>query len=164
MYRKSLIFLVILFIFSIVIPVPVYGNSQEEDDLYPITLIDDLGLEVTLTKKPERIVSAAPSNTEIIFALGLEERLVGRSDFCNYPPDAERIESIGVMTPLNLEKIISLEPDLILAYGGFGTKDIPKLRELGFKVLVIEAFSLEEMLHSIEFIANSNEHTEKGIG
>lgn len=162
MYRKSFIFLVILFIFSIVIPVPVYGNSQEEDDLYPITLIDDLGLEVTLTKKPERIVSAAPSNTEIIFALGLEERLVGRSDFCNYPPDAERIESIGVMTPLNLEKIISLEPDLILAYGGFGTKDIPKLRELGFKVLVIEAFSLEEMLHSIEFIATACGIPEKG--
>ena len=162
MYRKTFIFLVILFIFSIVIPVPVYGNSQEEDNLYPITLIDDLGLEVTFTKKPERIVSAAPSNTEIIFALGLQEKLVGRSDFCNYPSEAESIESIGVMTPLNLEKIISLEPDLILAYGGFGTKDIPKLRELEFKVLVIEAFSLEEMLHSIEFIATACGIPEKG--
>ncbi len=162
MYKKPFIYLTLLFILIITIPFSVYGNSQEEENLYPITLIDDLDSEVTLIKKPERIVSAAPSNTEIIFALGLQEKLVGRSDFCNYPPEAEKIESIGVMTPLNLEKIISLEPDLILAYGGFGTKDIPKLRELGFKVLVIEAESITEMLHSIEFIATACGIPEKG--
>jgi len=87
MYKKPFIYLTLLFILIITIPFSVYGNSQEEENLYPITLIDDLDSEVTLIKKPERIVSAAPSNTEIIFALGLQEKLVGRSDFCNYPPE-----------------------------------------------------------------------------
>jgi len=162
MPKKKTIYLVLLLIFFILIPLSLsaWGNSQ--DDLFPITLIDDLGTEVTLIKRPERIISAAPSNTEIIFALGLESKLVGRSEFCNYPPGAEEIESIGVMSPLNLEKIISLEPDLFLSYGGFQTKDIPRLRELDFKVLLIEAESLAEMLHSIELIASACGIPEKG--
>ncbi|HNR65480.1 MAG TPA: cobalamin-binding protein [Atribacterota bacterium] len=159
MNKRIFISFTILSIFFITV-LSVCGKSS--DGIYPITLVDDLGSEVIIEKKPGKIVSTAPSNTEIIFALGLEDKLIGRSDFCNYPPDAEKIESIGVMTPLNLEKIISLEPDLILAYGGFGTKDIPKIRELGFKVLVIEAESITEMLHSIEFIATACGIPEKG--
>ncbi len=147
-FYYSIIFIILL---SFIITIP--GFTQEQ--LFPITLIDDSGTEVTLTESPQRIISAAPSNTEIIFTLGLEDKLVGRSEFCNYPEEAENIESIGKMSPLNLEKIASLEPDLILSYGGFQAKDIPRLRELGFKVLVIQSESLQEMIHGVQLIATS---------
>ena len=151
-----IIILFILLLFTSAIP----GYSQEQ--LFPITLTDDSGAKVTLTEKPERIISAAPSNTEIIFALGLEDRLVGRSEFCNFPQEAENIESIGKMSPLNLEKIVSLEPNLILSYGGFQLKDIPRLRELGLKVLVIQSESLQEMIDGIQLIAAACGIPEKG--
>ena len=140
--------------------IPISGFCQECG--FPITLTDDSGIEITLTEKPQRIISAAPSNTEIIFALELEENLVGRSEFCNYPREAEKIESIGKMSPLNLEKIASLEPDLLLSYGGFQLKDIPRLRELGFNVLVIQSESLQEMIQGIQLIAIACGIPEKG--
>jgi len=62
---------------------------------YPLTLTDDLGREVTIEAFPERIISIAPSNTEILFALGLADRVVGVTDFCDYPPEAQGKEKIG---------------------------------------------------------------------
>jgi len=148
------------FIIIVMFPAYISGNAQE--NIYPITITDDRGTQINLTDKPKRIVSAAPSNTEIIFALDLEEQLVGRTEFCNYPPEAKNIESIGKMSPLNLEKIISLEPDLILSYGGFQLKDIPRLRELGFNVLVIQSESLQEMIEGIKLIATACGIPERG--
>lgn len=155
-------FLLFLFLIFFLLLITISGWTNPQDDLFPITIIDDSGTEVTLHEKPERIISTAPSNTEIIFALGLEGKLVGRSEFCNYPPEVEAIESIGKMSPLNLEKIISLKPDLIFGYGGFQTKDIPRLRELGFKVIVIERESLAGMLQSIQLIATASGIPEEG--
>ncbi len=160
--KKILICTILICTIFICTALSVIGNTT--NDAFPITLIDALGSEVTIDKEPERIISAAPNNTEIIFALGLEKRLIGRTDFCNYPAEVENIESIGVMSPLNLEKIVAMNPDLVLAYGGFGTKDIPRLRELGVKVLVIEPESIEEMLLSIGFIAKACGISDKGEG
>lgn len=144
----SFSFFVLFFLLSL----PFSGFTQEL--LFPVTLIDDSGVKTILTEKPERIVSTAPSNTEILFALDLEDRLVGRSDFCNFPRETEKIESIGKMFPLNLEKIISLEPDIILAFGELNPiADINRLRELGYQVLVIQAESLRETLESIKLIS-----------
>jgi len=137
------------------------GFSQEH--LFPITLFDDSRVATTFTEKPQRIISTAPSNTEIIFALALENKLVGRTDFCNYPQEAENIESIGKMFPMNLEKIVSLEPDIILAFGELNPlKDINRLRELGFKVLVIQAESLQDTIKSISLISAACGIPEKG--
>lgn len=152
--HRFIIVVLVLFILSIT------GYSQ--NSLFPITLTDDSGYKVTIAAKPQKIISAAPSNTEIIFALNLEDRLVGRSDFCNYPEETTNIESIGKMSPLNLEKIISLNPDLILSYGGFQLKDIPRLRELGFKVLVVQSETVLEMMQGIELIAQACGIPEKG--
>ena len=153
MHKKLMIPITIFLMLFLLVAAsfPVWGNPQ--DNSFPITLVDVLNTEVTLLKKPERIISITPHATEIIFALGLEDRLVGRSEFCNYPPEVEKIENIGLMSPLNLEKIISLKPDLILAYGGYQAKEIPRLRELGLKVIVTEPASLSEALAVMELIA-----------
>jgi len=81
---------------------------------YPLQITDDMERTVTLEKKPERIVSLLPSLTEIIFTVGAGDRLVGVTTFCNYPEEALEIEKIGNLYDLNIELILSLEPDLVL--------------------------------------------------
>ena len=115
---------------------------------YPLTVIDETGTAVTLSKEPQRFISTAPSNTEILFALGLGEKVVGVTNYCNYPEAAKHVEKIGEISPLNYEKIISLKPDLVLAYGGFQLKDIPRLRELGIIAIVLEPLNLKDTFKS----------------
>ncbi|HER24542.1 MAG TPA: cobalamin-binding protein [Candidatus Atribacteria bacterium] len=129
---------------------------------YPITIIDDTGTEVTIPREPQRIISTAPSNTEILFDLGLQEKIVGITNYCNFPEETKNIEKIGEISPLNFEKIISLNPDLILAYAGFQLKEIPRLRELGLTTIVLEPLTLEDTFNSIKMIARVCGISEKG--
>ena len=128
---------------------------------YPLTIIDITETAVTIPQEPQRIISIAPSNTEILFALGLEDKIVGITNYCNFPEETKNIEKIGETFPLNLEKIVSLKPDLILAYAG-QLKEIPRLRELGLKVIVIEPLNLQETLKSIQMVATVGGIPEKG--
>jgi iron complex transport system substrate-binding protein len=112
-----------------------------------VTLTDSLGREVVLTGRPERIVSLAPSNTEILFALEASNRLVGRDDFSDFPPEALDIPSIGSMYPsVNAEAIVALEPDLVLAAGVTNEADVGRLADLG---LVVYATSISTSLDDI---------------
>jgi len=70
---------------------------------------------VVLEEVPRRIVSLAPSNTEILYALGLGDKLVGDTQYCDYPADALNKEKVGGYSDIDVEKVISLQPDLILA-------------------------------------------------
>jgi iron complex transport system substrate-binding protein len=128
---------------------------------YPLTIIDITETAVTIPQEPQRIISIAPSNTEILFALGLEDKIVGITNYCNFPEETKNIEKIGETFPLNLEKIVSLKPDLILAYAG-QLNEIPRLRELGLKVIVIEPLNLQETLKSIQMVATVGGIPEKG--
>jgi iron complex transport system substrate-binding protein len=128
---------------------------------YPLTIIDITETAVTIPQEPQRIISIAPSNTEILFALGLEHKIVGITNYCNFPEETKNIEKIGETFPLNLEKIVSLKPDLILAYAG-QLNEIPRLRELGLKVIVIEPLNLQETLKSIQMVATIGGIPEKG--
>jgi iron complex transport system substrate-binding protein len=158
--KKIFFFCGIILLMTLFFNLAAFTNSEADE--FPITVVDDTNTKIHISKEPERIISAAPSNTEIIFNLGLEEKLVGKTEFCNFPAEAESIESIGKMSPLNLEKIISLNPDLILSYGGFQSKDIPRLRELGLNVLVIQSETLQEMIQGIKLIAQACGIPEKG--
>jgi iron complex transport system substrate-binding protein len=100
-----------------------------------VIVTDSLGRQVTLEAPPQRIVSLAPSNTEILFALGAEERLVGRDDFSDYPPVALDIPSIGSLYPnVNAEVVVDLQPDLVLAAGITNPADVQQLADLGLTV------------------------------
>jgi iron complex transport system substrate-binding protein len=128
---------------------------------YPLTIIDITGTAVTIPQEPQRIISIAPSNTEILFALGLVDKIVGITNYCNFPEETKNIEKIGETFPLNLEKIVSLKPDLILAYAG-QLNEIPRLRELGLNTIVIEPLNLQETLKSIQMVATVGGIPEKG--
>jgi ABC-type Fe3+-hydroxamate transport system substrate-binding protein len=79
-----------------------------------LTLRDMLGREVTLPAPPARIVSLVPSVTEIVFSLGAQDRLVGRTDFCDHPPAVRSKPSVGGMVNPNLETLVALRPDLVI--------------------------------------------------
>ncbi|SKC38265.1 ABC transporter substrate-binding protein [Maledivibacter halophilus] len=110
--------------------------SGTENDTYPIKVIDSYNREVTIESEPMRVISVAPSITETIFVLEVEDRLVGRTDYCNYPQEVENIESIGGLQNPNIEKIIDLKPDLVIASTHFEKAVLEKLEEAGIKVVV----------------------------
>ncbi len=121
-----------------------------------LTLVDDMGCEVKISKKPERIVSLAPANTEILFAIGAGDRVKGVTDFCDYPPEMVSlrsngsIEIVGSYTKVNREKISSLSPDLIFAAYGNDLDDIAFLRKNNFPVIALNSRNIEDVLKAIE--------------
>ena len=117
-----------------------------------IVVTDQMGREVTIVGVPERIISLSPSNTEIIFALGLGDRLVGVTEYCNYPPEAQGKDIIGGFSNPSIERIVELEPDLLLV-STIHEEEVPRLEELGIPVLVVESSTLFELYASISLVA-----------
>ena len=111
------------------------SSSNESSSVYPLTLTDSFGGEVTLDKAPEKVVSVAPNMTELVYKLGAGNMLVGRTDYCDYPEEALNVESIGTLRTPDIEKIISLEPDLVLTSTHFNEENAQKLESAGIKVL-----------------------------
>lgn len=132
------------------------GDPSPAAAAFPVTITDDEGVEVTLGSEPQRIITFAPSHTEIVFALGLSDRLVGVSGrFDDYPPEAKGIEHVGGAGGVepNIEKVVSLEPDILLtAFIGGEWKD--RLRELGVPVFTTLPASFEDTLADIEALGS----------
>jgi iron complex transport system substrate-binding protein len=106
---------------------------------FPVTITDDAGNEVTIEKEPQKIVSIQASITEISFALGLGDKIIGVSDYCNYPEEAKAKEKIGARD-INAEKILQLLPDLVLVTDYHHKKHaniLDQFRKVGMKVVVI---------------------------
>ena len=114
-----------------------------------VTITDDLGVTVTIENPPERIVSLSPANTEILFALGLDEKIVGVTEYCTYPEAALSKEKIGGFSTVNIEKVSVLNPDLIVAADGNSEETVAHLRELGFTVITINADTIDTTLDDI---------------
>jgi iron complex transport system substrate-binding protein len=124
---------------------------------YPLTLTDDAGRQVTLPAEPERIVSLAPSNTEIVCALDACDRLVGVTDFDDYPAEVAHIPDVVILAVVDIELVVDADPDLILAAGNELTPSavITELADLGYPVLVLYPESLDEVLENIELIGEA---------
>jgi len=129
---------------------------------FPLTLTDDIGREVTVAAKPERVVSLVPSNTEILFAVGAGDQVVGVTSYCNYPAEATTREQVGGITTksLNLESIVALEPDLVLASGS-QTDIIPILEESGLSVIVLEPATFDDILANLELVGQVTGHADE---
>jgi len=116
---------------------------------FPITIKDDVGRKVTVPKEPKRIISTAPDVTEILFALGLGDKVVGVTTWCNYPEEAKTKEKIGDFANPNIEKILFLKPDLVVATGGVQRQVIEKLEQLGIPVYVSYPHNIDEVIKDI---------------
>ena len=101
-----------------------------------------------LAESPQRIISGMPSITEMLFELELDDRIVGVTSQCNYPPEALDQERVGAFF-LNLEKIVSLEPDLIIMIESAQKRDIKKLKDFGLNVHTIDPDTVEEVMSAM---------------
>ena len=116
------------------------------------TFVDDAGRKLYFSKAPQRVVSLAPSITEMLFALGLDEQIVGVTNFCNYPPAAETKPKVGYTHP-NLESLLALRPDMVAAPSEFLRADVlAKLEALKVPVFVLQARSLEDVLAHLHLL------------
>jgi iron complex transport system substrate-binding protein len=123
-----------------------------------VEITDQMGRAVKLDKAPQRIISLAPSNTEILFALGLADRLIAVTDYCNYPPQAKEKPSIGGFSTPNIEKVVSLSPDLILAASIHQKQIIPQLEAKGMTVFALAPRTLNEVLEAITLVGKIARH------
>ncbi|NWF56077.1 MAG: cobalamin-binding protein [Syntrophaceae bacterium] len=117
------------------------------------TFTDEVGRTVEVNGAPRRIVSVAPNVTEILFAMGLEDRLVGVSTYCQYPPDALQKEKIGGYINPSLEKIVALRPDLVVGIAEGDLKTfVDKLASLNVPVYITNPRDALEVMTSIQKI------------
>ena len=117
-----------------------------------VTVTDDAGTLVTLNATPQRIVSLAPSNTEILAALGLTGRLVGITDVCNYPPEVNTVPRIGGYSAISTEKVSAARPDLVIASDITPAETTARLRALGLKVVVVAPRNIDDMIRDIRLV------------
>ncbi len=132
---------------------PVLNSTSSAGASFPVTITDDDGVRVTIDHQPRRIITFAPSMTEIVFALGLGDRLVGVSGpYDDYPPQAKAIQEVGGAGDFgvdpNVEKVVSLRPDLFLTISG-GDQWKQQLRRLGVPVVTLNATNFDDLLADI---------------
>jgi len=119
------------------------------------TFRDSLGRKVALSAAPKRLVSLAPSITEIIYFLGLGDQLVGVTQFSYFPEQAKDKPKVGAYTDINLEKVLTLDPDLVIATAdGNKREDIGMLDEAGLPVYVVNPRRVHQILQAIERIGD----------
>ena len=128
--------------------------APSSDD-HVITVTDDFGNEVTIRGTPQRIISLAPSNTEILFALGLDDRIVGVTDYCNYPTEALEVERVGGYNTPNIEKILAAKPDLVVAAFGNTQEASDRLKDLGLTVIALNPESIEDVMDDITILGRA---------
>jgi iron complex transport system substrate-binding protein len=141
-------------------PTAIPNTPTAQPTTAPITLVDGLNRTVTLPAAAQRVVSLAPSNTEILFAVGAGTQVVGRDMFSDYPPEAASVQDIGgSMGQYNLEAIVALKPDLVLA-GGINPPDlVASLEKLGITVYFLpNPTTLEEMYTNLETVGALTGH------
>ncbi|ACL70647.1 ABC transporter substrate-binding protein [Halothermothrix orenii] len=136
MTKKSIIKKVVVVVMVVIFAgfSGVFAAGEDRADGFTVTVVDDLNREIRLEKKPERIISLSPNITEILFALGLDEEIVGVTTYADYPEAALEKEKIGTIVEPNIEKIISLKPDLVFAAGINKLETVFTLKKLGIKV------------------------------
>jgi len=137
---------------SMVLVTGLLSGSSVAGDPPPHIFIDDLNRQVVLPSVPQRIVSLAPSITEILFAIGLGERVVGVTQYCDYPPEAQAKPKVGYTHP-SLEAIVALQPDLVLAPRELLRADaLGKLEQLQISTYVLDAQTVDSILAHIQML------------
>ncbi len=130
---------------------------------FPVSIfIDEVGRKVSIPSPPHRIISLAPNITEVLFALGLEEEIVGVTLNCNYPEKVKEKVRVGSYISLDVERILSLKPDLIIATGAGNTREmVNRLEGLGIPTYVIFPKKFDDVLKSILHIGQIVHREEK---
>ncbi len=136
--KKNKIFKTVILALSLLALTGCGGKTNESNNaIYPMTIVDNSGAKVIIDKEPSKIVSLSPVTTEIVAAVGGLDKLIGRTSYDDYPTSVEKIDVIGDLMTVNLEKIVELSPDLVIgsAFLDQGVRD--QLENAGIKVVTI---------------------------
>lgn len=143
--------------------VPASTGSKSGTGIFPLTITDDASRTVTIKAVPKRIVSLAPANTEILYSLGVFDRIVGVTTFDDYPTEVKDVSKVGdFMTP-NLEAIAAAKPDLVLVTGGVQADTLGKLEDLGVPVVVVDPQNLDGVYTAIANVSEMVGEPNKGM-
>lgn len=112
-------------------------SNNLQTSTYPLTIKDSYNRDVTIDKEPQRIISLAPNITEVIGVLNKLDKLVGRTNYCDYPVEVQNIKSIGTLKDPSIETIVELKPDIVIASTHFSKEVLSKLESLNIKVVVL---------------------------
>jgi iron complex transport system substrate-binding protein len=131
----------------------------------PLRFVDEMGRRVVFPFPPQRIISLAPNITEILYSLGLDEQIVGVSTHCNFPEKAKTKVQVGSYVSPDLERIISLKPDLIIATGAGNPRDmVERLQNLGLTTYVIFPKHFDDILRSIKHLGQITNREKEALG
>ena len=131
-------------------PLPEGRGGQGAPSARIVTVVDAMGREITTERQPQRIVTLAPSLTEILYFLGLGDRVVGVTKFSAYPPDAALKPKVGSYVDLNVERIISLSPDLVISTADGNQRVIfDLLDQAGIPVFVVNPRNIHQVIDSV---------------
>jgi len=130
---------------------------------FPVTVADALGRTVTVSSRPQRIVSLSPANTEILFAVGAGDQVVGVTKFCNYPPEAQTREQVGGFTAdtISVEKIVALKPDIVFSAGKIQEKVIDALASANVPVFAVDARTFDDVYANILTVGQLTGHKDE---
>ena len=131
--------------------------SPTQAPAFPVTVTDDEGTSLELAAEPDKIVSLTPATTEILFALGAGDRVVATDDGSDYPDEAVGLPDVATFASVDVEKVVALEPDLVIAGGlGFTPADsIERLRGLDIPVIVVYAPTVDGVYKDIELLGTA---------
>ena len=117
------------------------------------TVVDSYGRKVAVPTHPRRVVSLSPAVTEIMYAIGAQDLLVGRTDFCVYPPEAESIPTIGGISNMSVERVLSMNPDMVICGSMVNRKNADQIDGMGTPIVcVVEQPSFEGLYDNIAMI------------
>jgi iron complex transport system substrate-binding protein len=145
-------------------PAQEQSQGQAQTDLktqYPLTVTDATGESFTFDKAPAKIVSVSPAETESLFALGLDEQIVGVSDYDDYPEAATAKPKMGGITKPNEESIIAAEADIVFTGISMSEDAVKKLRDLGITIFKTNPKSVDDVMTNIETFGKITDHQEK---
>jgi iron complex transport system substrate-binding protein len=125
-----------------------------------MTIVDGLGHKMTIAAAPARIISLAPSNTEILFAVGAGNLVVGVTKYCDYPVEAQQLPQIGGFSAksISIETIVALKPDLVLANSSGQDSVITALEQAHIKVIAVKAASFEDVYANLQMVGAITGH------
>ncbi len=150
---------------AVISNIEVETHVASTETIYPLTITDSLGREVTILEEPKRIVSVGPNITETIYAIGAEDLLIGRTDYCDFPAEVLEVTSVGLLSDPNQEVITALNPDLIIGSTHFKQEVIENLENLGYTVLVLygkDSFEgVYQTIESLGLVLNVQEESQK---
>lgn len=155
-YRTFLLWTIFLLVFALAAgcaakeePLKKEEGEGTKSSKYPLEFTDGAGNVVVIAKKPERIISLAPSHTEILYGLGLGDKIVGVTQYCDYPKEALDKPKVGDSFTVNVEKLLELQPDMVIQYWGMDDSLEKQLEEAGIVLLTFAPQSIEQVKNTI---------------